>query len=54
MGEMRFLYNFLVRKPEVKRLFGRPRCRWEDNILMDHREVGREVVAWTCLAQERD
>jgi hypothetical protein len=28
-----------VLKPEGKRQLGRPRCRWEDNIQMDHREV---------------
>ena len=27
-------------KPEGKRLLGRPRRRWEDNIKMDLREVG--------------
>jgi hypothetical protein len=25
----------LVGKPEGKRLLGRPRCKWEDNIKMD-------------------
>ena len=30
----------LVRKPEGKRQLGRPKCRWEDNIKMDLREVG--------------
>jgi len=27
-------------KPEGKRLLGRPRHRWEDNIKMDLQEVG--------------
>ena len=27
-------------KPEGKRLFGRPRRRWEDNIKMDIQEIG--------------
>jgi hypothetical protein len=31
----------LVGKPEVKRLLGRPRCRWEDNIKIDIQEVGQ-------------
>jgi hypothetical protein len=26
--------------PERKRLLGRPRCRWEDYIKMDLREIG--------------
>jgi hypothetical protein len=33
-------YKILVGKPEGKRLLGRPRRRWEDNIKMDLREIG--------------
>jgi len=44
-GERRGLYMLLVGKPEGKRLLGRPRCRWEDNIKMDLQEVG--CGAWT-------
>jgi hypothetical protein len=33
--EGRRLYMVLVRKPEGKRLLGRPRRRWEDNIKID-------------------
>jgi len=40
-------HRVLVRKPERKRSFGRPRRRWENNIKMDLQEVGR--VAWTGL-----
>jgi hypothetical protein len=29
----------LIGKPEEKRPFGRPGCRWEDNIRMDLREI---------------
>jgi hypothetical protein len=32
-------YKILVGKPEGKRLFGRPRLRWEYNIRMDLRAV---------------
>jgi hypothetical protein len=32
--------KFLVGKPEGKRLLGRPRRRWEDDIKMDLREQG--------------
>jgi hypothetical protein len=35
MGDMRNAYKGLVRKPVGKRLLGRPRRRWEDNIKMD-------------------
>ena len=38
-------------KPEGKGQLGRPRRRWEDNIKMDHQEVGRGgmVEVWTGL-----
>jgi hypothetical protein len=32
-------YIISVGKPEGKRPLGRPRCRWEDNIKMDLREI---------------
>jgi hypothetical protein len=40
MGERRGVYRVLVGRPEGKRLLGRPRHRWEDNIKMDLREIG--------------
>jgi hypothetical protein len=40
MEEMRGVYRDLVWKPEGKRLLGRPRLRWEDNIKMDLQQVG--------------
>jgi hypothetical protein len=40
MGEERKVYTVLVGKPEGKRPLGRPRCRWEDRIRMDLREIG--------------
>jgi hypothetical protein len=36
----RGVYRVLVGKSEGKRPFGRPRCRWEDNIKMDLLEGG--------------
>jgi len=45
MGERRGVYKVSVGKPEGKRLLGRPRRRWEDNIKMDHKEV--RWRAWT-------
>jgi len=33
---------------------GRPRCKWEDNIRMDLKEIGWEGVDWINLAQDRD
>jgi len=35
MGEDRGVQRVLVGKPEAKRLLGRPRRRWENNIKMD-------------------
>jgi hypothetical protein len=40
MGKRRDAYWVLVGKPEGRRLLGRPMRRWEDNIKMNHREVG--------------
>jgi hypothetical protein len=34
-SEKRNVYRLLVGKPEEKRLLGRPRHRWMDNIRMD-------------------
>ena len=41
-------------KPEAKRPLGRPRLRWEDNIMMDIQEVGCGDMDWIDLAQDRD
>ena len=41
-------------KPEGKRILGRPRRGWEDNIEIDIQEVGCEGVDWVDLAQVRD
>jgi hypothetical protein len=40
MGEERKIYEVLVGKPEGKRPLVRPRCRWENGIRMDLREIG--------------
>jgi hypothetical protein len=53
-GEGRGVYRVLVGKPEGKRPLERPRCRWEDNINADIQEVGRGVMDWIWLAQDRD
>ena len=54
MGEERGVYRVLVGKPEGKRLLGRPRRRWVDNIKMDLQEVRCWYVDWIGLAQDRD
>jgi hypothetical protein len=43
-----------VGKPEGKRRLGRPRRRWEDDIIMDLREIGWDGVDWIELAQDRN
>jgi hypothetical protein len=54
MGEDRGLHKVLVGKPEGKRLLGRPRLRWEDNIKMDFQDVRGARRDWMELAQDRD
>jgi hypothetical protein len=43
-GKMRNAYKIFVGNPEGKRLLGRPRRRWEDNIGMDVREIDWQGV----------
>jgi hypothetical protein len=53
MVEGRGVYRVLVGRPESKRPLGRPRYRWEDNIMMDLREIGIDGANWIQLAQDR-
>ena len=54
MEQSRKTYRVLVGKPEGKRLLWKPRCRREDNIEMDFREVGFDTGDWLDLAKDRD
>jgi hypothetical protein len=54
MGEVRGAYNILVGRPEERRPLGRHKRRWEDNIKMDHWEIGFGDVDWIHLVQDRD
>jgi hypothetical protein len=45
-------YKLLVGTPEGKRLLGRSRRRWVDNIRMDLGEMGWGDVGWIGLAQD--
>jgi len=54
MVEGRGVYRVLVGKPEGKRLMGRPRRRWEDNIKMDLQEVGGACGDCMKFAQDRN
>jgi len=51
MGEERGLCRFLVGKPEEKRLPGRPRRRWVDNIGWISRRWDEGI--WTGLGWPR-
>jgi hypothetical protein len=53
-SEKRNARRVLARKPEEKRPLGSPRRRWEDNIKIDLREIGRGDVDWISLAQGRN
>jgi hypothetical protein len=52
-GEERRVQDFFGGKPELKRLLGRPKRRWEDNIKMDLKKVGCGDMYWIELAQDR-
>jgi hypothetical protein len=56
MEERRDACKVLVGKPDGRRSLGRPRHRWEDNIKMDHHQVGfgGRGMDWIDLAQDRD
>ena len=47
------VYRVLVGKPEGKSPVSRPRRRWDDNIKMDHQEVGCVGVDWIDLTRDR-
>jgi hypothetical protein len=53
MAEGRGVHRVLVGRPKGKRPLGRSRCRWEDNIKIDLREIGIDGANWIHLAQDR-
>ena len=46
-------FKILTGKPTGKRLFGRPRRRWGDNIRMELKEIGTNTRNWVDSAQDR-
>jgi len=48
MEEMKNAYKILAGNIEISR------HKWEDNIRVDRQEIGREVVDYIHLAQDRD
>jgi hypothetical protein len=53
MEEGRGVYRILVGSSEGKRPLRGLRCRWEDNIKMDLREIGIDGTNRIRLAQDR-
>ena len=49
----RSTFRILIGTPIGRRSLGRPRCRWEDNIRMDLKEIGINT-SWVDSAQNRD
>ena len=42
-----------MRQPEGQRQLSRSRYNWKENIKLDHKAIGWEVVDWINLAQDR-
>jgi len=53
METMRNVLGILVGKPGGKKLLGRPKYSWEDNIKMNLKEREWKDVEWIHLAQDR-
>ena len=54
MGEGRVVYRVLVEKPEGKKPLGRPKHRWEENIMMYLQEVGCGDMDGIDQSQDKD
>ena len=54
MEEGRSAFNILTGKRTGKRRLGRPRRRWEDNIIMDLEEICINEGNWVDSAQDRN
>jgi hypothetical protein len=44
----------LVGRPKVRRQFGRPGLKWEDNIKKDPQKLKWRSMDWIALAQDAD
>ena len=54
MEEGRSAFKILTGKSTERRLLGRPRRRWEDDIRMDLEEIGINAGNWVDPAQDRN
>ena len=50
----RSAFKSLTDKPTGKRHIGKPRCRLEDSIRIDLKEIGTNTRNWIDSAQNRD
>ena len=53
MEEGRSAFKILTSTSAGKRPLGKPRCRWEDNIRMDFKEIVVNTRNWVDSAQDR-
>jgi hypothetical protein len=51
--DRRGAYRVVVGGSGVKKLYGRPRCRWKSTIKMNLREAVGGSIGWIDLAQDR-
>jgi hypothetical protein len=54
MGRGDMCTGFWLKNLRLKRLLGRPKRRWEDNIDVDLQEVGCGGMDWIELVQDRE
>ena len=54
MEEGRSAFKISTGTPTRKRPFGRPMRRWEENIIMDLKEIGSNTRNWVDSAQDRN
>jgi hypothetical protein len=54
MMEVRNTYKILDRKPKGNGPLERRKCRWEDNIKVDLKEIWYVCVDWIHLAKDRN
>jgi hypothetical protein len=54
MVAKRNTYRLFVGNPKGKRPLQRPRCKWEDNIKMDHTDIEWGGMDWVDLDQDWD
>ena len=54
MEEGRSVFKILTGKPKRTRPLGKPRGRWDVNIIMELNEVGVNARDWVCSVQDED